>query len=848
MKIAARSEIAVPAPRSYSSLFLAALLPLVLFASAIAVFIGVRERDNLNAVAQSKVQEIAAGIDRYVASQLKAAEVMSQMPSLREGNLERFYGFASRLKAQEKAWANVVVIDGAGQQLINLAAPFGTPLPSATDLPALNLAIAQATPSVGDLVPQGPVYGKMFIPLRVPFSEAGQLKYVVVVDLDPVELSGLFKLSDAPPDWVGAIVDRNGRLIGRSTLADEFVGKFATPVALEAIKQSKRGFYSGRTLEGLDTEFAFSVSPLTGWTVHYAVPRATYGAPLQRAVLTVVVGALIAVALAAGLLTLIARDGSRYRRIEQDRADALELSETRLRSVFETSYQYQLFMTPEGILLDANPTSLAGIDARLEEVVGRPFWECPWFAQTPALREDIRAAIPAVAAGETFRREIEMVLAAGHRAFDFSMRPVRSAAGAIVAIVPEAMEITQRKEAEAMLRQSQKMEAIGQLTGGIAHDFNNMLAVIIGSVSLAKRNLARGAMDLDRFLDGALDGAQRAATLTRRLLAFSRQQPLSPQPLEINRLVSGMADLIRRTIGETLRFETVLGGGVWMTRADPSELENALLNLAINARDAMIEGNKFEGSKSEGGKLTIETSNASLDESYCLQHDDVAAGQYVLVAVTDTGSGMAPEILQKAFDPFFSTKAAGQGTGLGLSQVFGFVRQSGGHVKIYSEVGVGTTVKIYLQRYNGKDGGLPAGAEPLSIELPRARAGEVVLVAEDDDYLRDVTCANLKELGYTVIAAESGAAALRQLDQNPGAAVDLLFTDIVMPEMNGRRLAEEALRRRPGLKILYTTGYTKNAVVHNGILDSGVNLIVKPYAIDDLARKVREAIDAAKVT
>ena len=818
--------------RSYVPLFLAALLPIVLFASAIAIFIGLRERDRLEDVAQSKVQEIAAGIDRYVAAQLKAAEIMANVSSLREGNLQRFYDFASRLKAAEPGWTNVVVIDSAGHQLINLARPFGALLPVATDLSAVNEFLKRPAPSVGDLVQAGTVSGTMFIPLRAPMIDNGQVKYVVAIDLDPVALSSLFRLAQAPPDWVGAIVDRNGRLIGRSTLASDYVGQLATPVALDAIGQRTQGFYEGRTLEGLDTEFAFFTSPLTGWSVHYAVPQSTYRAPLQRAIWIVVLGGLFAIALAAGLLALIARDGSRRRRIEQGKAADLERSETRLRSVFETSYQYQGFMSPDGILLAANPTSLAGIRARLEDVVGKPYWECPWFTGTPGLPEMVRDAIPRVAGGEIVRREIEVNLPSGRHAFDFSMRPVTDAAGTVVAIVPEAMEITGRRDAEAMLRQAQKMEAIGQLTGGIAHDFNNMLAVIIGSVNLAKRNLARGAIDLDRFLDGALDGAQRAATLTRRLLAFSRQQPLSPQPLQVNRLVSDMADLIRRTLGESLQFETVLAGGVWMIRADAGELENALLNLAINARDAMAGG----------GKLTIETGNAFLDDDYGQQHDGIAAGQYVLLAVTDTGAGMAPDIVHKAFDPFFTTKPAGQGTGLGLSQVFGFVRQSEGHVKIYSEIGVGTTVKIYLPRYRGAEEALPA-AERISADAPRGRAQDVVIVAEDDEHLRDVTCANLQELGYTVIAAESGAAALLALDHT--AHVTVLFTDIVMPEMNGRRLADEALRRRPGLKILYTTGYTRNAVVHNGILDAGVNLLVKPYTIDDLARKLREVIETA---
>ncbi len=818
--------------RFYFALLLAALVPLVLFATSIAIIIGLRERDALEASTSSKVLEIAQGIDRYVAAQLKAAEIMAQVESLRESNLERFYDFAVRVKANEPGWNNVVVLDRSGQQLINLASPFGTPLPGVSDTASYQEILQRHSSVIGDLVQPGPVSGKMFVPLRVPVIESGEVKYIVTVDLDPVELSKLFSLAEAPPDWVGAIVDRNGRLLARSTRAEDYVGMFATPVALEAIKQKRQGMYEGRTLEGLDMVFAFYTSPLTGWSVHFAVPRATYSGPMQQMLLIITLGGLLALAFAVGLFSLIAREASRQRATEKERAATLERSEARLRSVFDTSYQYQGLMTPEGILVDANPTSLAGIEARLEDVVGKPFWETPWFTDTPGMPELVRAAIPLVTAGQAVRQEIEINLPTGRRAFDFAMRPVFGPAGDVIAIVPEAMEITERREAEAKLRQSQKMEAIGQLTGGIAHDFNNMLAVIIGAISLAKRHMARGASDISRFLDGALDGAQRAATLTQRLLAFSRQQPLAPQPIQINELVSGMTELLRGTIGETVQLQTVLAEGLWMTHADSGELENALLNLAINSRDAMPLG----------GQLTIETSNAFLDDDHDgARNAGIAPGQYVLISVTDTGTGMLPEVLQKAFDPFFTTKPTGQGTGLGLSQVFGFVRQSGGHVKIYSENGAGTSVKIYLPRFHGTDEVIKADP-PVQTIAPQGRSEEVIIVTEDDEHLRHLTVGALEELGYTVLEADCAAAALRLLDANP--QVCMLFTDVVMPVMNGQQLAEEALVRRPDLKVLYTTGYTRNAVVHNGILDPGAHLLVKPYVIDDLARKIREIMDA----
>ncbi len=389
-------------------------------------------------------------------------------------------------------------------------------------------------------------------------------------------------------------------------------------------------------------------------------------------------------------------------------------------------------------------------------------------------------------------------------------------------------EVQARSKVEEQLRQVQKMEAVGQLTGGIAHDFNNMLAVILGGLNLIQRKLARGETDIERFVEGAIDGAQRAATLTQRLLAFSRQQPLSPEPLIINKLVAGMSELLDRTLGEQIKVETVLAAGVWQVKADPAQLENAILNLAVNARDAMPGG----------GRLTIETTNASVDDAYAQEYA-IEAGQYVLIAVADTGSGMTPEVIAKAFDPFFTTKSAGKGTGLGLSQVYGFVRQSGGHVRIYSELGVGTSIKIYLPRLFGETGATEQAKRLATIH--RGLRSEVILVVEDDARVRALSIEALRELGYSVVEASNPAHALRLLDD--GQEVSLLFTDVVMPDMSGRQLADRARGIRPNLRVLYTTGYTRNAIVHNGMLDPGTNLLTKPFSIQDLATKVRKILD-----
>ena len=397
-------------------------------------------------------------------------------------------------------------------------------------------------------------------------------------------------------------------------------------------------------------------------------------------------------------------------------------------------------------------------------------------------------------------------------------------------------ETASRMVAEGQLRQLQKMEAIGQLTGGIAHDFNNMLGVVMGGLDLARRRLGRGDVDIMRFLDAAMDGASRAAVLTQRLLAFSRQQPLSPEALDLNRLISGMAELLGRTLSDAISVETVLAAGLWMTWADAGQLENSLINLAVNARDAM------EGvTKVGGGKLTIETTNIHVDRTYAIEND-VAEGQYVLLAVTDTGMGMAPAVVARVFEPFFTTKAAGSGTGLGLSQVFGFIRQSGGTIKVYSERGVGTTFKLYLPRFYGEADAAPARRAPEpSAPVPGGTAAEVVLVVEDEERVRHFSAEALAELGYSVLVAASGEEALEVI--RSAQPVALLFTDIVMPGMTGRQLVDRARELRPGLRALYTTGFTRNAVVHNGVLDPGTHFLPKPFGVDELALMVRRTLD-----
>ncbi|HET9586905.1 MAG TPA: PAS domain S-box protein, partial [Bradyrhizobium sp.] len=387
-------------------------------------------------------------------------------------------------------------------------------------------------------------------------------------------------------------------------------------------------------------------------------------------------------------------------------------------------------------------------------------------------------------------------------------------------------DLTEKQAAEAQLRHVQKMDAIGQLTGGVAHDFNNILTVITGTIGILEDAVAGDPQlaAIARLIDEA---AERGANLTKHLLAFARKQPLQPLEVDVNSLVLEAAKLLQPTLGEHIEITPLLAEDAWTALADPSQLTTAVLNLALNARDAMPNG----------GKLALETSNVYLDENYASMQDEVAAGNYVMIAVSDTGTGIPAALLERVFDPFFTTKEVGKGTGLGLSMVFGFVKQSGGHIKLYSEEGHGTSVKIYLPRATGLN---QTAAEAL-VSVDIEGGSEAVLVVEDDPLVRRYVMTQIESLGYTTLEAANATDALHVIDN--GANIDLLFTDVIMPgHMNGRQLVDEALKRRPGLKTLYTSGYTENAIVHHGRLDSGVLLLAKPYRKSELARMIRLAL------
>lgn len=522
----------------------------------------------------------------------------------------------------------------------------------------------------------------------------------------------------------------------------------------------------------------------------------------------------------------VTRDLTERRAAEEE----LHRSEERFRLLVQSVTDYAIFMLdPKGRVSSWNPGAERFKGYAAEEIMGEHFSR--FYSE-----EDREAGIPRLAL-QTAEREGRFE-AEGWRIRKDGSRfwasviidPIRSEDGGLVGFAKVTRDLTEKRKVEEQLRQSQKMEAVGQLTGGLAHDFNNLLTGIGGSLEMMQVRMAQGrTADFDRYFMAAQGALKRAAALTHRLSAFSRRQTLNPQPTNTNRLINGLDELVRRTMGPSIQIEVVGASGVWPTLVDPNQLENAILNLCINARDAMPDG----------GKLTIETANKWLDERAAHQQD-LPAGQYVSVCVTDTGTGMPPDVVAKVFDPFFTTKPLGEGTGLGLSMVYGFARQSGGQVRVYSEVGQGTTMCLYLPRHTGD---ATVDEEAAISPLPGSAAdGEVVLVIDDEPTIRMLIGEVLVDAGYAVIEATDGPAGLKVLNSN--ARIDLLITDVGLPNgMNGRQVADAARSSRPNLKVLFITGYAENAVVGSGRLKKGMFVITKPFQIEALASRVREIIE-----
>jgi PAS domain S-box-containing protein len=495
-------------------------------------------------------------------------------------------------------------------------------------------------------------------------------------------------------------------------------------------------------------------------------------------------------------------------------------AERQTQRIFETSQDVIIVTNSFGTIRQVSPSALQTLGYHPDEMVGRS-------SRDFVLPDDL----------ESVRRELR-VLRKGRATKNFRCRFVhkdgRTVSLTWMAVWSEAdrrfyfigRDMTEHDRREEELRQALKMEAVGQLTGGVAHDFNNILTVIMGSVEALEDDGALRPAALER-VGSIADATERAADLTRQLLAFSRKQALRPQPTDMNELVAATGKLLRRTLGEQIEIESMLADDLWRVEVDRAQLESALINLSINARDAMPDG----------GRLTIETRNATLDDDYVARHPGAVAGEYAMLAVTDTGKGIPANLLDKVFEPFFTTKAVGKGTGLGLSMVYGFINQSRGRIELSSDVGSGTSVRLYLPRVDGR--AVDAAAEPAP-EMPRG--GERILVVEDDAQVRASVVGQLRSLGYEIDEAADGAAALERMAGAP-RPYDLLVSDVIMPSMNGRALADEVNRRWPATKIMFMSGYTENAIVHHGRLDPGVVLLSKPFRKADLAQVVRRTLD-----
>jgi PAS domain S-box-containing protein len=594
---------------------------------------------------------------------------------------------------------------------------------------------------------------------------------------------------------------------------------------LEAARQIVRTNAGFDSMQGINATFDAAIAAERALVRERLARAAEFEHQGQRAAL---LGAVLStVALLLGVALIL----SALRRLGQTEA-AQQEADHRFRLLVEGVTDYAIYMIdPRGNVMEWNAGAERIKGYMAEEIIGQNFSRFYTEADRKAGAPE-RALQRALKEGKYEQEGAVRVRKDGTRFLaSISIEPLRDASGRLVGFAKITRDIDQRVRERAELTQYQKMDALGQLTGGIAHDFNNLLHVIRNAADLLERRLPDAGPDVRKYLDMLKRNADRAASLTQRLLAFSRRQVLDPKPIYPNALIIDVSTLLKQALGENIAIETVTGAGVWWISADASQLETAILNLALNARDAM----------SGRGKVTIEISNALLDETYAAAHAEVMPGQYVMIAVSDTGPGMPPEVAAKAFEPFFTTKEMGQGTGLGLSQVYGFVKQSGGHAKIYSEPGAGTTVKLYLPRHVGTPMLEPP---PRSPAHPGGTERGKILVVEDERDVREFTATVLGELGYEVLTAGDAESALGVLLGEAGG-VDLLFTDIGLPGgMNGRQLADEALKRFPRLRVLFTTGYTRNAVIHHGRLDPGVQLIVKPFTQSSLAGKVKHVLKA----
>ncbi len=834
---------------------LALLMPVILFAGILAWFYVDSERERANEQARLSAREIVVAVERELAGPRLMLQALATSPLLRSGDLQSFH---SQARDVSEALGSPISLHAPGQsqELLNTSIPWGGPPPE--DNPQLSAYVQAATRSkqaVTTGLIKAPFQQSPSIVMLVPVFLDGEVVYILSFDIPASRLAEILRQVEIAPEWISAVVDQHDIIVARSADHDRFVGR-SVPDDWISHTTGPEGMWAGRNLEGVEMRTAHVRSPQTGWTVAVAIPERIFNAPLHRASIALVsVGALL-LCLATALAYWAGSRLSRAIRSLKDAGSAvahggnipavktsvLEVNEVghalsfasdkvrnreaHLRSILQTVPSAMVVIDERGIIQSFSSAAERLFDFTADEVIGRnvsilmpePDRSAHDGYMAHYLRTGERRIIGLGRVvtgsrkdGSTFPMELNVGEANtnGERVFTGFIR-----------------DLTEMRRIEHELRHSQKIEAIGKLTGGVAHDFNNLLTVIKGNLEMIEARLPDD--DAKDLLLEAQEAADLAAQLTASLLAFGRRMPLSPKLADIGQLVSSTSDLLRRTLGETITVRTVIESRA-QALVDPAQLQNALLNLGINARDAMLQG----------GKLTIEVSDAELDADYVETHGDVEPGEYVLISVTDTGSGMSQEVQERAFEPFFTTKPTGSGTGLGLSSVYGFVKQSGGHVTLYSEMGRGTTIRIYLPRDQDDDSGAKTG-DGRGVSPPRAK-GETILVVEDEERVRRVTTARLVSLGYRVLEAGSGPEALALLAGNRD--VDLLFTDMVMPGgLSGAQLAAEVHRIHPNMRVLFTSGYAEPDVIKQAEAESG-NWIRKPYTASELAYKLRLVLE-----
>lgn len=767
-----QKRIAISTRTVLVALVVAVLLPVMLFSGILLHRYAASEARGTATTSLDMAQRTSLAVDRQISGILTAIEVLATSNSLTRGDIDSFLREAGA--ARKVVGGNIVLRLPDGKQIANLRAPPDTNAPQ-TVSPALRKEVVDDRGRYVSGLLLRPD-GEKVVVLTVPVVRNDAVTYMLSLAITSNELSRAVTDASIPAGWIVTLIDRDDVIIARNRENERFVGQKLTAEIGSHIK-SNFGTWEGHTMDGQPVIAGFNRSGLTGWRVAVGGPKGALEQAFGRSftALTLFGFFMLTLSLAAAfwLSTYIAQP---------------------LRS-----------LAVYGAAMRPGPPEVA-LDTPIREI--------------GQLRDAMAEAFTAAGEREKERNAALLALQNLNQVLEKRIRERTAELEALNASL--IAEMRQRESAEAKLQQLQKMEVVGQLTGGIAHDFNNMLAVITASLNLLQRRLVRGDGDVLPLADAAIEGANRAAALTQRLLAFSRQQPLSPKVLDPNKMVREMGDLLRRTLGEDIRLETVLTDGLWLVDADESQLENAILNLAVNSRDAMPAG----------GRLLIETENLHVDAN----HEWLPEGAYASITVTDTGSGMSDEIMGRALEPFFTTKGIGKGTGLGLSQIYGFVSQSGGYVRIFSALGQGTSVRLCLPRSTAA-----VTAKVEAARRPPRVGNERVLVVEDEAKVREATVGAVRELGYDVLEAAGAAHALRLLDANPDVA--LLFTDIVMPDMNGHALAAEALRRQPDIRVLFTTGYTPGVILSEAASTIDRPCLPKPFSLEELADKISEALD-----